>query len=90
MERILTVKEAKRILGVTTLTIQRWDKAGKIIVVRTVGGTRRIPESEVRRLLSIREGRITVGYQGTIRITELELVENDSGSYEIEVLDMTS
>ncbi|MDP7982889.1 MAG: helix-turn-helix domain-containing protein, partial [Conexivisphaerales archaeon] len=46
MERLYTLKEAKRLLGVTTRTIQRWDKDGKIRVVRTVGGRRRIPESE--------------------------------------------
>lgn len=58
----MALKEAKRVLGVTTLTIQRWDKAGKIRVVRTAGGRRRIPESEVRRLLSVREERIVTGY----------------------------
>lgn len=48
MERLLTLKEAKKFLGVTTRTIQRWDKEGKIKVVRTIGERRRIPESEVR------------------------------------------
>jgi putative resolvase len=50
MEKLYTLKEAKKLLGVTTRTIQRWDKEGKIRVVRTVGG-RRIPESEVERLM---------------------------------------
>ncbi|MEM2479870.1 MAG: helix-turn-helix domain-containing protein, partial [Candidatus Bathyarchaeia archaeon] len=44
MEKLYTLKEAKRLLGVTTRTIQRWDKEGKIRVVRTVGGRRRVPE----------------------------------------------
>ena len=35
MERLLTIKKAKELLGVSTLTMQRWDKAGKIRVVRT-------------------------------------------------------
>jgi putative resolvase len=34
MERLYTLKEAKKLLGVTTRTIQRWDKEGKIRVVR--------------------------------------------------------
>lgn len=62
MEKLYTLKEAKRLLGVTTRTIQRWDKEGKIRCVRTVGGRRRIPESEIKRILGLREKRIIVGY----------------------------
>ena len=62
MERLYTLKEAKRVLGVTTKTIQRWDKEGKIRVVRTVGGRRRIPESEIKRILGLKEERVVVGY----------------------------
>ena len=49
-------------LGVTTKTIQRWDKEGKIRVVRTVGGRRRIPESEIKRIFGLKEERVIVGY----------------------------
>jgi len=62
MERLYTLKEAKRLLGVTTKTIQRWDKEGKMRVVRTVGGRRRIPESEIKRILGLKEERVVVGY----------------------------
>ncbi|MGC8593719.1 MAG: helix-turn-helix domain-containing protein, partial [Nitrososphaeria archaeon] len=62
MERLYTLKEAKKLLGVTTRTIQRWDKEGKIRVVRTVGGRRRIPESEIKRILGLREESVAVGY----------------------------
>ncbi|MHC1610828.1 MAG: MerR family DNA-binding transcriptional regulator, partial [Candidatus Methanospirareceae archaeon] len=41
MERLLTIKEAKLLLGVTTHTIQEWDKKGLIRVIRTPGGRRR-------------------------------------------------
>lgn len=47
-ERLYTIAEAKLLLGVHTRTIQKWDKAGKIRAVRTLGGRRRIPESEIR------------------------------------------
>ena len=50
-ERLLTLGEAKKILGVTTRTIQRWDKDGKIRIVRTLGGRRRVPESEISRII---------------------------------------
>ena len=49
-------------LGVTVRTIQRWDKAGKIRCVRTIGGKRRVPESEIKRILGICEERKIVGY----------------------------
>lgn len=50
-KQLLTMKEAKKMLGVSTRTIQRWDHDGKIKCIRTVGGRRRIPLSEVQRLL---------------------------------------
>ncbi|MGC9145481.1 MAG: MerR family transcriptional regulator [Nitrososphaeria archaeon] len=40
MDRLCTIKDARRLLGVTTWTIQRWDKRGKI---------RRIDVSRSRR-----------------------------------------
>ncbi|NJE13563.1 IS607 family transposase, partial [Thermococcus sp. LS2] len=62
MERHYTLKEAAKILGVTVKTLQNWDKQGKIRVVRTVGGRRRIPESEIKRILGIQEERKIIGY----------------------------
>ena len=44
-------KEAADMLGVSVKTIQRWDKSGKIRAVRTAGNQRRVPRSEVSRLL---------------------------------------
>ena len=38
-------------VGVHPNTLRKWDKQGKIRVVRTVGGRRRMPESEVERLI---------------------------------------
>jgi len=40
MEKLYTLKEAKKLLGVTTRTIQRWDKEGKIrlLGLLAVGG----------------------------------------------------
>jgi excisionase family DNA binding protein len=68
MERLYTLKEAKRLLGVTTKTIQRWDKEGKVRVVRTVGGRRRIPESEIKRILGLKEERVVVGYGSLLQL----------------------
>jgi putative resolvase len=74
MEKLYTLKEAKKLLGVTTRTIQRWDKQGKIRVVRTVGG-RRIPESEIKRILGLKEERVVVGYARVSSTTKKDDLE---------------
>jgi len=83
-------------LGVTTKTIQRWDKQGKIRVVRTIGGRRRIPESEIKRILGLKEERATVGYARVSSATQKDDLERqkhlirsyakDNGYGEIEIL----
>jgi putative resolvase len=75
MEKLYTLKEAKKLLGVTTRTIQRWDKQGKIKVVRTVGGRRRIPESEIKRILGLKEERVVVGYARVSSTTQKDDLE---------------
>jgi len=75
MEKLYTLKEAKKLLGVTTKTIQRWDKEGKIRVVRTIGGRRRIPESEIKRILGLKEERVIVGYARVFSATQKDDLE---------------
>ena len=53
MERLLLLKEAKSFLGVNTKTIQKWDREGKIKIIRTIGGRRRVPLSEIERIQGI-------------------------------------
>jgi len=96
MERLYTLKEAKKLLGVTTRTIQRWDKQGKIRVVRTIGGRRRIPESEIKRILGLKEERVVVGYARVSSTTKKDDLERqkqlirsyaeEKGYGEIEIL----
>ena len=47
-EKLYRIKEASEILGVHPKTLQRLARGGKIRVVKTIGGIRRIPESEIR------------------------------------------
>jgi putative resolvase len=49
-ERLYTLKKAWLLLGLHPKTIQKWDKQGKIRIVRTPGGGRGIPKLEIRRL----------------------------------------
>lgn len=50
MIRLLSVSKAATLLDVEPITIRRWDKQGLIKTVRTAGGHRRIPYSEIERL----------------------------------------
>jgi len=52
MEKHYTLLKAAELLGVTTQTLRNWDKAGKIYTIRTPGNQRRIPESEIARLMN--------------------------------------
>ena len=89
------MKEASKLLGVTVRTIQRWDKEGKIRCVRTVGGKRRVPESEIKRILGIQEKRKIIGYARVSSHTQkddlerqMELIKNyaKEKGWEIEIL----
>ena len=58
------MKEACELLGVHIKTLQKWDREGKIKCVRTIGGKRRVPESERKQILGIKdkEQRKIIGY----------------------------
>ena len=95
MERLYTMKEASKLLGVHIRTIQKWDKAGKIRCVRTVGGKRRVPESEIKRILGIHEKRKIIGYARVSSRTQkddlerqIELIKSyaKERDWEIEIL----
>lgn len=50
-QRLLSLTEAAYLLGISTKTLRRWDLTGKILVIRTPGGQRRIPTQEIKRIL---------------------------------------
>jgi len=79
-ERLYTIKEAKKLLGVTTWTIQQWDRQGKIKCVRTIGGRRRISESEIKRILGLREERLVMGYARVSSATRKDDLERQKQS----------
>lgn len=47
---LLPIGEAARILGVSVETIRRWDRDGKILSTRTLGGQRRFRRDVVESL----------------------------------------
>lgn len=69
MDELLTLKDASEQLGVHPVTLRRWSESGKIEVVRTPGGHRRFPASEVARL---KRGTDRKTEDGAFRGRELE------------------
>jgi diguanylate cyclase (GGDEF)-like protein/PAS domain S-box-containing protein/excisionase family DNA binding protein len=49
-EELLTLQEATAALGISASTLRRWADSGRLRVVRTAGGHRRVPAGEVARL----------------------------------------
>jgi len=48
MDRLVTIGKAAKILGVSVMTLRRWDEAGKLVSVRTEGGHRRYDVSKIK------------------------------------------
>ena len=52
MEKLITLQEASEILGVSKITLRRWDNSGKFKALRTIGGARRYSEGDINNLLN--------------------------------------
>lgn len=50
MDKVYSMKEASKLLGLSVRYLQILDKQGKIKCIRTLGGHRRLPESEIKRV----------------------------------------
>jgi len=48
MDRLVTIGQAAKILGVSEMTLRRWDEAGKLVSIRTEGGHRRYDISKIK------------------------------------------
>jgi excisionase family DNA binding protein len=51
VERLLTPAEVATIFRVDPKTVSRWARTGRLHALRTLGGHRRYPESEIWALL---------------------------------------
>ena len=49
-DTMVPIGEAARRLGVSVDTLRRWERAGRIVAVRTAGGQRRYTDAEVERV----------------------------------------
>lgn len=61
---MLTIEEAAERLGVSTITLRRWEKAGKITAQRTQGGHRRyaLADIEPQSVHLLTHSRSTIAY----------------------------
>ena len=53
INKLLTIKEAAEILRVSPRTLRRWDEAGKLEAIKTVGGHRRYHPEDVLSFIGI-------------------------------------
>jgi molybdopterin-binding protein len=88
----LNIGEAAAAIGVSTDTLRRWDRAGKLHTVRDSRNRRRVPEAEVARLSSRPRRHATGGalsarnrFAGVVRSVEVDgvmaLVEIEAGPF---------
>lgn len=57
MEKLYTLRDACEILQLDPTTLRKWDREGKIRCVRLSNKYRRIPESEINRILGVQKNR---------------------------------
>jgi molybdopterin-binding protein len=90
----LGLGDAARAIGVSTDTLRRWDRAGKLRTTRDEHGRRRVPPSEVERLRPHPERHRTGDtfsarnrFVGVVRSVEVDgvmaLVEIEAGPHRI-------
>jgi molybdopterin-binding protein len=94
VERLMRASDAARALGISLDTLRRWDRLGRIRVVRDASNRRQVPLSEVERL-SGRVPRVRTGQNlsarnrlpGVVRGVQsdgvMALVEIDAGPYRL-------
>ncbi|MDR0999391.1 MAG: MerR family DNA-binding transcriptional regulator, partial [Clostridiales bacterium] len=65
MNRLVTIGEASKILGVSITTLRRWDKEGRLIPEKTTSGHRRYDILKLKPEIyreHIKEARQTIAY----------------------------
>jgi len=58
--RLLTPREAAKILGISYPTLKQWIYKKKLRTVKTAGGHHRVPESELDKFLHLQSERLPV------------------------------
>ena len=58
MGKLLNIKQASEFLNVTPDCLRKWNKSGKLVPLRTVGGHRRYDEDELKKFIGINDDEI--------------------------------
>ena len=58
MGKLLNIKQASEFLNVTPDCLRKWNKSGKLVPLRTVGGHRRYDEDELKKFIGINNDEI--------------------------------
>lgn len=58
--RYIATSDVARMLHVSPKTVSRWAKEGRLPCIRTLGGHRRYPKSEIERLAQTLAGNAVV------------------------------
>ncbi len=56
-DKILSISEAARYLGVFPLTLRNWEKKGMLKAFRTLGGHRRFKKSDLDKIINSKPPR---------------------------------
>lgn len=51
-DKLITPKKASELLGVTIDCLRKWERAGKLRCVKTLGGHRRYKLEDIKKLLN--------------------------------------
>jgi len=66
MDRLVSISKAAKILGVSEITLRRWDEEGKLVASKTEGGHRRYDLSKIRpetvHRFNFTDNRNTIAY----------------------------
>ena len=54
MDETYRIGDAAKAIGVRVETLRRWEREGRLATIRTEGGQRRVPATEVARLIAER------------------------------------
>lgn len=90
---LVPIGQAARVLGVSVDTLRRWDRAGRVQVVRDERNRRLVPKSEIERLRGSDDGHGVSALSarnrlpGIVRSVEIDgvmaLVELDCGPHRV-------
>jgi len=87
MDRLVTIGKAAKILGVSVMTLRRWDESGRLVSIRTEGGHRRYDISKIKpqtvRKFEFHEDSRTIAYARVSSQSQKESLERQKQELEL-------